>query len=369
MHGAQALQGLEVEPLVAHREIVALDQRDAQVARDVGVLEVGLVVGPGRQQHDVRRLAGRAHALEALHHRVVGGGQALHVQRLEGLRELPRNGQPVLQQVAQARGSLGALRHHPPVAVGPAREVEGGDAQPGVARRAHAMHRAQVAGVALHQGGRQQAFCQQLLRPVDVGQDAVEEAHALQRAGLDRGPALGRDDQREEVERPGPLRPAGVGIHVVGDAVVADLALQADGAPGQVAEALGAELLEEAGPVRCQRSAFGGLGFGAHGRGRGRGGGVMQRRRLRGHAEPRRGEGAGVERPRSSSKCPAAAGGASEEARAAGDSSVWASKRDSFRGATMCSLSHRRPESRGLSSYPLRFALWLRESFSGSYFG
>lgn len=46
--------------------------------------------------------AGRAHALQAFHHGAVGGGQALHVQRLEGLGKLPRDGEAVLEQVAKA---------------------------------------------------------------------------------------------------------------------------------------------------------------------------------------------------------------------------------------------------------------------------
>jgi hypothetical protein len=239
VHRAQALQRLEVQALVAHREVAALDQRHAEIPREVRVLEVGLVVRAGREEGDVGRNAGRAHALQAVHHGAVGGGQALHVQRLEGLRKLPRDGQAVLQQVAQARGRLGALRHHPPVAVGAAREVEGRDVQPGVARRLHAVQRAQVARMAAHQRRRQEAFAQQLLRAVHVGHHAVEHAHALQHAGLDLAPALGRDDQREQVERPGALRAVGVGVDVVGDAVVADLPLQADRAARQVVEAAG----------------------------------------------------------------------------------------------------------------------------------
>ena len=217
------------------------------------MLEVGLVVGAGREQCDVRRRAGRAHGLQAFHHGAVGGGQPLHLQRLEGLRELARDGEAVLQQVAQARGRLRALRDHPPVAVRAAGEVEGRDAQPGVARRPNAMHGAQVAGMAAHQGGRQQAFGQQLLRAVDVGQHAVEHARALDHAGLDLRPALWWNDEREEVERPGALRPVAVGVHVVGDAVVADLALQAHGAPRQVGEAGRAERLEELAPRGRQR--------------------------------------------------------------------------------------------------------------------
>ena len=118
----------------------------------------------------------------------------------------------------------------------------------GAAHGLHAMHGAQVARVALHQRAGQQAFAQQLLRAIHVGHHAVEQACALQHAALDVCPVALRKDQREQVHRPGPLRAVGVGIDVVGDAVVAHLALQALHAPVQVLEALGPQLIKELGP-------------------------------------------------------------------------------------------------------------------------
>ncbi len=53
----QAAEGLEEHAVVAHGQVAALDQGVAQVARQVGVLEVGLVVRPGGQQHDARVVA------------------------------------------------------------------------------------------------------------------------------------------------------------------------------------------------------------------------------------------------------------------------------------------------------------------------
>ena len=53
----QAAERLQEHAAVAHRQVAALDQREAEVAREVGVLEVGLVVRPGREQHDARVVA------------------------------------------------------------------------------------------------------------------------------------------------------------------------------------------------------------------------------------------------------------------------------------------------------------------------
>jgi hypothetical protein len=197
-------------------------------------------------------------AAQAVDQRTVGGGQALHVHVGEGLGEQARDDQPVLQQVAQARRRLRALRHHPPVAVRPARQVEGRDVQVGAAHRHHTVHGAQVARVATHQRRRQQAVLEQLARAVHVGHHPVKHAHALQHASLNLPPALGRHDQREQVQLPGALRTAGVGVDVVADPVVADLALQRLRAPVQVGEARGAQCVKELGPFvgQLQRVGF-----------------------------------------------------------------------------------------------------------------
>ena len=74
MDGHQALQRFEKQVLVAHRQVAALDQGQAQVARQVGVFKIGFVVGAGRHQRDVRIGTGRAQGLQAFHQRAVGGG-------------------------------------------------------------------------------------------------------------------------------------------------------------------------------------------------------------------------------------------------------------------------------------------------------
>ena len=234
VHRLQSAQRLQVQALVAHRQVAALDQGQAQVARQVGVLEIGFVVRARREQRNVGVLAGRALAFQVVNQRSVGRGQPLHVERRERLRVQARNGDAVFQQVAQSGWCLRALRHHPPVAVRSARQIEGGDVQMRGFRRQHAVRCTQVARVALHQRRRHQALGQQALRSIGVSHQAVEHTGALFDAGFDLLPALGRDDQRKQVQRPGALRMLGVGVDVVGDAVVTDLALQAFVAPVQV---------------------------------------------------------------------------------------------------------------------------------------
>ena len=192
------------------------------------MFEVGLAVGPRGQQHDAWCLA-TGHLRRALLQRIeqsaVAAADALHVELAKGIGELARNDEPVVQHVTQPRWPLRALRHLPPAAVGPAREVEGDDQQPLPARRPHADHRPQPARVAQQQRRRQQAFVQQALRTVEVIEHAFQQLGTLLHPGFDGGPVCRLDQLRQQLQRPGPRSNAAarhIGEHVVGDAVQPD---------------------------------------------------------------------------------------------------------------------------------------------------
>ena len=192
------------------------------------MLKIGLVVGPRREQHDafgpaVEFGAGAGHGVDQ---GFVGRGQTAHPQRLEGLRKLQRDAVAVFQQIAQARGGLRALRDHPPLALRAARQIEGGNAQVRLADRRDPLQGAQVAGMAMHQLLRQQGFGNELLRSVYIGHDGLEHLHPLAHARLDRRPVVGADQHGQQVQRPGTLRAVGIGVDVVGHAVVADQPLE-----------------------------------------------------------------------------------------------------------------------------------------------
>ena len=55
MHAAQAGQRPKINLVVADREILPFNQRITQIARKIGVFEIGFVVRPRRQQNDQRR--------------------------------------------------------------------------------------------------------------------------------------------------------------------------------------------------------------------------------------------------------------------------------------------------------------------------
>ena len=86
-----------------------------------------------------------------------------------------------------------------------------------------ALHGMQITSVSLHQGVGDGAFFQQMLHAVDIGHDAFQKAHALNDACLNLRPVLRRQDQWQQVQRPRALWLVGIGVDVVGHAVVAHL--------------------------------------------------------------------------------------------------------------------------------------------------
>ena len=179
MHRHQPAQGFKKQPLVAHDQVAALHQAQAQVAGQIGVLKIGFVVRPGGQQGDVGSIASRAQCLEAVHERAVSGGQPLHLQRLKSLGKLARHRQAVFQQIAQPGRGLAALAHNPPIAIRSPRQVKRGHMQMHAAHRLDAVHGAQIARVALHQRRWQKPLRQKSLRSVHIGHHRFQQPHAL----------------------------------------------------------------------------------------------------------------------------------------------------------------------------------------------
>ena len=227
MHGLQPLHGFQEQAFSAHRQVTTFHQRQAQITRQVSMLEIGFAVGAGGQQHDPRRVAAR-HGGGALFQRVqqaaVAAGYALRVQLTKRIRELARNDQAVVQHITQPRRPLRALRHQPPATIRPTRQIKSHDVQALAAGYLRPHHGAQPARVAQQQCGRQQALVQQGLRAIEIGQHLFQQLCALRHAGLNDGPVGRLYQQWQQLQRPGPRGHAcawRVGKDVVCDTVVA----------------------------------------------------------------------------------------------------------------------------------------------------
>ena len=207
VYGLQAFHGLQVEMVLAHGEVAPFHQRQAQVARQVGVLEVGLAVGAGRQQHHAGRVAAADQGgalLQCVEQAPVAAANALRPQLAKGVGKLARDHQAVVQHIAQARRPLRALGHQPPAAIRPTRQVKGHHQQALAAGRLRAHHGPQPTRVAQQQGRWQQALVQQRLWPVEVGQHTLEQFSPLFHAHFNGGPVGGLDQLRQQLQRPRP---------------------------------------------------------------------------------------------------------------------------------------------------------------------
>src|SRR5437868_4129748 len=81
--------------------------------------------------------------------------------------------------------------------------------------------RTEKSWVAIDQIGRQKAIPEQVLgTSINVAQDKIEQARTLDEPGLNLSPFLGCDEQRDQIQPPGPIGALGVAINIVSHAVL-----------------------------------------------------------------------------------------------------------------------------------------------------
>ena len=177
----QPAQRLQEDAAVAHGQVGAVDQHVAQVLRQERLLEVGRVVRPRAEQHDARVVvAGRRQRRQRLAHRAEERRQARDVAVAKDVGQHARHHDAVLERVAGAGGRLRAIGRAPGRSPdGRAHQIRGVEMQEAPVRRRQPVTGAQEARMRQHQLGRQPAFGQRALRPVEVGQQPIEQARAL----------------------------------------------------------------------------------------------------------------------------------------------------------------------------------------------
>ena len=204
VHGPEASQRLDRDLAVARHQVAAFDQRDAQRAREIDMLEIGRRQRARRQQrHRGIGDVGRRHGGQRMVPAVDEGPQMPHRDRAEGLGQAARQHAADLQRIARARRHLGMVGQHMPAPVAQPHQVDGILGE--VARRPAAVGGAagaQEMAVGMDQHRRHQPLGQHLLRPVEVGQEAIEQLRALAEARLQRLPLVGGDHEGQRVERP-----------------------------------------------------------------------------------------------------------------------------------------------------------------------
>ena len=247
---AQPRHGADEDAVVAHDEVLAVDQEQAEIARQIGVLEIGLVHRSRRQQAGARIvLAIERHqfGLESLEERrdALDAGGAIDVGN--GARQR----QAVLDGVAGARRRLRAIVEHPPAAVGAAADVDGIKTQMRAAGRRNADQRPQKFRIAADQRRRQAPLAGQRRRPVGIHQHGFEQLGALDQAFLQLRPLAGLDDERHMAERPRPLDARRILVDAIEHAGIAQVSIGGGEAAIDLLAAEASEHRQQRLPVRA----------------------------------------------------------------------------------------------------------------------
>ena len=249
----QPRDGADMNAVAADGEIVALDQQEAEIARQRGVFEIGLAEGARRQQPDPRLVtvgAGAQRLAECLEER----RHALDIHRLVEVGKGARQHQAIFQRVAGTRRRLGAVVQHPPAPIGAAADIGRIEVKMAAAGRFDAANRAQIFVAAGNRGRRHRAVGDQPALAIEIAQHHFEQLGAL---GDARGQLLPFglvDDERQMAERPHPV--GGLAGRAIGDAGLAQMPVGGGETTLDIGRRQRCEGIEKPAPCRAGRAVL-----------------------------------------------------------------------------------------------------------------
>ena len=253
---AQARHGAHHQAPGLHGQILALHQGDAQVTRQPGMFEIGLVQRPRRQDGN----AGVT-ILALGQQRIAEGakepGQAVDV--FIGIKpgKGARGGDPVFQRIACTRRRLRAVGQHPPVAIGAAAQLEGQEMQVMPRPRRDPHHGPQPFGVARHQRRRQAPGFDQPARAVKIGHHRFQQVGALHQRGRQAVPVVLPDQNRQMAQRPGPFGGPAAAILAIEHAAVGHVLIRPRHAQRQLVGRQPVQMPRQPSPKRAQGAVRG----------------------------------------------------------------------------------------------------------------
>ena len=256
MHGLQALGRAHEHVLVLHEQVAALDDLDAHLAREVGVLEVGGVVGAGREDHHggIGHARGRG-VLEDLEELVGVVFHGAHAASLEDFREGALQRAAVLEHVADAGRAARVILEYKILTLVVADDVGAADVDVDVARHLD-VHELPAEMLRRHHVmGGDGAVLDDVLFVIDVVEEEVERRDALDQAGFEVLPFTGGDDAWHEVERENALRALRVAIDVERHALAQEGQVDRGALRLEVLRAHFAKMLDEMLVVRADLPA------------------------------------------------------------------------------------------------------------------
>ena len=247
--GFQTLDAPHPDAPLAHQQVGALDERQAQHAREVRLVERRLAARPGGQQDDPRVLrVPRRDVAQSEAQGAEEGPEPLDRRLPVDPGEHLRDDATILHGVPDAAGRLGPVRDRAPLPRcrrARCRWPSSTSSRP-PGRRNPSTARSNPGWPSTTVGG-SKPVAQQPAPAVRVLKDGVQQLGALHQAGVETGPLGFVDDDRQRVEVPrvvavGPVRP-------VRDAVVGEQPLRLVARVGQRRGRRDVRWVREPGPV------------------------------------------------------------------------------------------------------------------------
>ena len=251
----EARNGADEDAVLAHAQVLALDQKEAEIAGQIRVLEIGLVHRPGREQGDAALVVAVESGeirLQILKERCQAGDP----QGTVHVRKRSRQRDPVLQRIAEPRRRLRAVGEHPPTSVGAAAEIGRIDAQMRATLRRDAGERAQEFRITRDDRGGYTAVAHQRAVPIGIAENRLQEAGALDQSLAQQAPFGGVEDHRHVAQGPRPLGVGRILVDTIEDARVAQVAVGGGEAAGDLVAAEAGQRTHHGPPVGPQ-PAFG----------------------------------------------------------------------------------------------------------------
>ena len=196
------LGGAHEHRFVAHEQILALDQFDAHLLGQEGVLEIGAVMGAGGHQHD-RGVgdAGGSDAAEVVEQHVGVVVDRRDAVGREQLGEQPHHHFAVFQHIGDAGGDAEVVLQDEKLAGVVADDVDPGDVGVDAAGDVDALHLRAVLGITEDLLRGDHARLENLLVVVNVVEEGVQGPDPLLEAGLEAEPFLVGEHPGDDVER------------------------------------------------------------------------------------------------------------------------------------------------------------------------
>ncbi len=187
--------GANHQPAVGDREVLALEQHDAEIAGDVSVLIVRLVERSRRHDRDAPFRIGRG-----IDQRVTEAAEeareAMDMHLAIDVGQRARRSDTVFQGKTGARRRLRPVAEHPPAAIRTTRHFESAKMQEVAISGPDPGHGPQILRAGCNQTGWQKPLQNKLVVTINVGNDCLEQVGPLDQSCADRRPFGFVDKQR-----------------------------------------------------------------------------------------------------------------------------------------------------------------------------